>query len=97
MCDFAVLTSEGRSAYFLTLLQRSSRHFMNKSGLVSMKMRHQVERKVCLGDMTIQLHVLEKNMSLVSTVSYLPHLLSYETINLHANLNNDNISAKQLI
>lgn len=35
--------------------------------------------------MTIQLHVLEKNMSLGSTVSYLPHLLSYETINLYAN------------
>ena len=48
-------------------------------------------------DMTIQLHVLEKNMSLVSTVSYLPRLLSYETINLYANLNNGNISAKQLI
>ena len=46
---------------------------------------------------TIQLHVLEKNMSLGSTVSYLPHLLSYETINLYANLYNGNISAKQLI
>lgn len=44
--------------------------------------------------MTIQLHVLEKNMSLGSTVSYLPHVLSYETINLYANLYNGNISEK---
>lgn len=49
LCDFPVLTSEGRSAYFLTLLERSSRHFMNKSGPVSTRMRHQVERNVLLG------------------------------------------------